>query len=182
MPRRSTLHLYKIPNKDDNSKNYCKLIIVIVLSVLFIGGEILGGILSHSISVISDATHLITDLVGFVVSYIFLYCSDKAPNKKNSFGFHRMEIIGALGNLFIIWVITIFLIYEATLRIINREFVEDPKVMLIVAGAGLAVNIVMYFVLHTGKGGHSHGLGQSCSHDHVDAEEREKICGNCNKP
>jgi solute carrier family 30 (zinc transporter), member 2 len=41
-----------------------------------------------------------------------------------SFGFHRLELIGALGNLFIIWVLAIFLIYEATLRIISKEFVK----------------------------------------------------------
>jgi zinc transporter 2 len=103
--------------------------------------------------------------VGFIVSFVFLYYSDKASNKKNSFGFHRMEVVGALANLFIIWCIAIFLLYEATVRIINKEFVDDPKVMLIVAGGGLAVNIVMYFVLHTGQGGHSHGLGQKCEHD-----------------
>ncbi len=82
--------LYRIPKKTDNSKNYCKLIVVILISFVFIGGEIVGGVVSHSISVISDATHLITDLVGFLVSFIFLYYSDKKSNHKNSFGFHRM--------------------------------------------------------------------------------------------
>mgnify|MGYP000863080843 CR=1 FL=1 len=165
MLRKSGKHLYRIPKKTDNAKNYCKLIIVIVISVVFIGGEILGGVLSNSISVISDATHLFTDLVGFIVSFVFIYYSDRASDKKISFGFHRMEVIGALANLFIIWCVTVFLLYEATLRIINKEFVEDPKVMLIVAGGGLVINIIMYFVLHTGPGGHSHGIGQKCSHD-----------------
>lgn len=108
---KSEKDLYRIPKKIDNSKNYCKLIIVIVMSVVFIGGEILGGVISHSISVISDATHLITDLVGFIVSFVFLYYSDRASNSKNSFGFHRMEVVGALANLFIIWCIAVFLFY-----------------------------------------------------------------------
>lgn len=73
-----------------------------------------------------------------------------------SFGYHRMELLGALGNLFIIWALAFFLIYEATVRIINKEFVKEPKVMLIVAGIGLPINIIMYFVLH--DGGHTHGL------------------------
>lgn len=67
-----------------------------------------------------------------------------------TFGYHRMELLGALGNLFIIWALAIFLIYEATMRIINKEFVKEPKVMLIVAAIGLPINIVMYFVLHGG--------------------------------
>lgn len=182
MLRKSDKPFYRIPKKTDNTKNYCKLIIVIVMSVVFIGGEILGGVLSHSISVISDATHLFTDLAGFVVSFIFIYYSSKESNKKISFGFHRMEVVGALANLFIIWCIAVFLLYEATLRIINKEFVEDPKVMLIVAGAGLAVNIVMYFVLHTGQGGHSHGLGQKCSHDHPEEEASVPLCKTCHEP
>ena len=74
-----------------------------------------------------------------------------------SFGYHRMELLGALGNLFIIWALALFLVYEATDRIINREFVREPLAMLIVAAAGLPVNIIMYFVLHSG-GSHSHGL------------------------
>ena len=41
-----------------------------------------------------------------------------------TFGYHRMELMGALGNLFIIWALAIFLIYEATARIINKEFVK----------------------------------------------------------
>ncbi len=86
-----------------------------------------------------------------------------------------MEIIGALGNLFIIWALAAFLIYEATLRIIDKEFVQEPLAMLIVASAGLAVNIIMYFVLHTG--GHSHGLmSEPCSHDHREIVDKYKCC------
>lgn len=74
-----------------------------------------------------------------------------------SFGYHRMELIGALGNLFIIWGLAGFLIYEATMRIVDREFVQEPLAMLIVAAGGLPINIIMYFILHSGEG-HSHGL------------------------
>lgn len=52
-----------------------------------------------------------TDLLGFVVSFIFLWFAKKKPNEKMSFGYHRMEVMGALGNLFIIWALAIFLIY-----------------------------------------------------------------------
>lgn len=80
----------------------------------------MGGIISGSISVISDAFHLVTDLLGFVVSFVFIWFSRKRPNEIMSFGYHRMELMGALGNLFIIWGLAIFLIYEATLRIIHK--------------------------------------------------------------
>ncbi len=87
------------------------------------------------------------------------------PTDRMTFGFHRLELVGALGNLFIIWFLAIFLIYEATVRIIEREFVAEPTAMLIVGAGGLVVNIVMYFVLHSGS--HSHGLmSEACDHNH----------------
>lgn len=111
-------YLYKPPPAEDYSKNFCKLYIVIAISFVFIAGEFVGGYISGSISVISDAFHLVTDLIGFVVSFVFIYISRRDPTEKMSFGYHRMELIGALGNLFIIWFLAIFMIYEATIRII----------------------------------------------------------------
>jgi len=63
---------------------------------------------------------LVTDLLGFVVSFVFLWFAKKKPNSKMSFGYHRMELVGALANLFIIWALAFFFLYEATNRIINK--------------------------------------------------------------
>jgi len=112
--------IYKPPAQEDYSSNFKKLIIVIIISFIFISGEFIGGYISGSISVISDAFHLVTDLIGFVVSFVFIWFSRKKPTDIMSFGYHRMELMGALGNLFIIWALAFFLIYEATLRIINK--------------------------------------------------------------
>lgn len=82
-----------------------------------------------------------------------------------TFGFHRMELLGALANIFIVWTLIIFVMYESTHRIVNKEFVEKPLVMLVAAGADLVVNIAIFKVLHEGHN-HSHGLLNSCSHSH----------------
>ena len=82
--------LYKPPPKEDYSNNFKKLIIVIIISFVFIAGEFIGGVIAHSISVISDAFHLVTDLIGFVVSFVFIWYSRKKPTNKMSFGYHRM--------------------------------------------------------------------------------------------
>lgn len=84
------LLLFRIPPQQDHSRSFTKLIIVSIMCVLFIAGEIVGGIISHSISVISDATHLITDLIGFILSFVFLYYSSKHADDQKSFGFHRL--------------------------------------------------------------------------------------------
>lgn len=66
-----------------------------------------------------------------------------------SFGYARAEVIGALGSIILIWGLTILLIYEATVRVIDKEAVQDPLIMLITAAFGLFCNLVMAKVLHS---------------------------------
>jgi len=67
--------LYKPPPAEDYSGNFCKLYIVIAISFVFIAAEFVGGYISGSISVIADAFHLVTDLIGFTISFVFIYIS-----------------------------------------------------------------------------------------------------------
>lgn len=166
--RKDVKRLYKPPPEEDYTANYIRLIIVIVISVIFIGGEVVAGIIADSIAIISDAVHLVSDLIAFIFSFLFLYLSKKPPTPKMTFGFHRMELLGALANIFIIWFLIIFVMYESTLRIIDKDFVQKPFVMLIAAGAGFLVNVLMYKILHGGAS-HSHGLlSEPCDgHDHA---------------
>jgi zinc transporter 2 len=71
--------LYKPPPLEDYSKNFCKLYIVIAISFVFISAEFVGGYISGSLSVISDAFHLVTDLIGFAISFGFIYFSRMDP-------------------------------------------------------------------------------------------------------
>ena len=126
--------------------------------------------LANSIAIISDAIHLVSDLVSFIFSFLFLYLSKKPPTNKMTFGYHRMELLGALSNLFVIYILLFYVVYEASFRIVDQEFVEKPFIMLCTAGAGLLVNIVMYKILH-GAGSHGHGLlADACDHDHEHEE------------
>ncbi len=118
--RRNLSLLYRPPPPEDYSQNYCRLTSVIVLATIFIALEVIGGTLSGSIAIISDAIHLVSDLLGFVFSILFLYLSKKEMDEKVTFGYHRMELIGALINIFIVWAMVLFIMYEATLRIIHK--------------------------------------------------------------
>lgn len=142
--------IYQPPPPEDYTRSYVKLIVVICICTVFIAAEIIGGLISGSIAIISDAFHLITDLVGFILSFVFIHLARKRPTPEISFGFHRMELIGALGNIFIVWLLSFFMIQEATRRIINKEFVGKPFFMLIFAVGALTINIIMFFVLHSG--------------------------------
>lgn len=109
-----------------------------------------------------------SDLFGFFISIFSVWFSSKSSSKVLSFGYHRAEVIGALLSIVLIWIITIYLFYEATSRIINKEPVEEPLIMLITAGFGFLCNLIMAKVLHSSPGHSHHGCSHSHNHDHKD--------------
>ena len=131
--------------------------------------EIIGGYLANSIAIMSDAAHLLSDLLGFLISIISIHISRKVAKNDMSYGYHRAEIIGALVSIVLIWALTIWLLYEATLRIINPPQV-DGLIMIIIAIIGFSFNVIMGVVLAKNGVQHSHGLH---GHDHKHEHEQE---------
>ena len=141
-----------------------KLIWVCVICTVFMTIEIIGGYLANSIAIMSDAAHLLSDLLGFLISIISIYISRKVAKNKMSYGYHRAEIIGALVSIVLICALTLWLLYEATLRIITPPVV-DGFIMIIIALIGFTFNVIMGIVLTKSGVAHSHGL-KKCDHDH----------------
>jgi len=141
-----------------------KLIIASIVCLLFMIGEFVGGYISHSLAIMTDAAHLLSDFGGFMISLFALYLGTKKPSKKLSFGWHRAEVMGALISVLIIWVLTGILVYEAVMRIKRGTYDVDPVIMLITSGVGVVVNIILGITLHGSGHGHSHGLGGGHSH------------------
>lgn len=133
--------------------------------------ELIGGYIAHSLAIMSDAAHLLTDLTGFAISIIAVTLSKKGATKQYSFGYHRASVIGAFLNIILIWILTAWLLYEAIWRIIHIDEIEiEAGVMLATSIFGLVCNLAMAKVLHTpiskefeGKCHHHHGGG---GHDH----------------
>ena len=148
-----------------------KLIWVCVICTVFMTIEIIGGYLANSIAIMSDAAHLLSDLLGFLISIISIYISRKVAKNKMSYGYHRAEIIGALVSIVLIWALTLWLLYEATLRIITPPVV-DGFIMIIIALIGFTFNVIMGIVLTKSGVAHSHGL-KKCDHDHEHAHEHD---------
>jgi len=126
--------------------------------------EMVGGYIANSIALMSDAAHLLTDLIGFAISIISILIGTKKPTNNFNFGYSRAEVLGALGSIIIIWFLTLWLLYEAVYRLIYDTKV-DGKIMFWISVLGLICNIVMAKVLHSGPGGHSH-FGRKCAHNH----------------
>ncbi|KAJ3341673.1 hypothetical protein HDU93_004307 [Gonapodya sp. JEL0774] len=114
---------------------------------------------SGSLALFSDSFHLLSDVLGFVMSLAALHLAELPASSTHSYGYYRAEILGALFSIFFIWVLTAGLVWEAVQRILNPNPVDAP-VMFAVALAGVLVNIILALVL--GHGGHGH------HHDHSD--------------
>lgn len=147
------------PDKDDNIN---KLYLVSAVCLVFMIIEIIGGYIANSIAIMSDAAHLFSDFLGFIISIASIKIAKRQATNYMSYGFHRAEIIGALASVTIIWGLTIWLIYEAIWRIFNPHDV-DGLTMFIVACLGLLFNFVMGLILMYEGIEHGHGL---IEHDH----------------
>jgi zinc transporter 2 len=134
------------------------------LCFLFMIGEVVGGYYAGSLAIMTDAAHLLSDLASFLISLYAIYLAEAPPSAKATWGYHRFEVIGALGSVLLIWLLTGVLVYEAILRLLNPQPV-DGRIMFATATAGLCVNLGMMKILHQGHG-HSHGGGGGGGGDH----------------
>jgi len=134
------------------------------LCFAFIIVEIVGGVIANSLAIMSDAAHLFSDLAGFIISLAAIMLARRPATAKLSFGFHRVEIIGAIVSILIIWLLTGILFVEAIDRVRNPVDV-DGKIMVIVASVGIVVNLLLAYVLFQSGHSHSHG-GLPSSHGH----------------
>lgn len=125
--------------------------------------EFVGGIMTNSLALMSDAGHMLTDVAALSLSLFALWFATKPPNEKKSFGYHRTEILAALLNGVTIVVIALVIIYEAIQRIGAPPDVDSGP-MLIVAIIGLIVNLVGAFLLHSE---HAHSLNLHGAFLHV---------------
>ncbi len=119
----------------------------ILLNFIITVAEIIGGVLSGSLSLLSDALHNFSDTASLAVSFIAIRISDRQPDRRNTFGYRRAQIIGALINLLTLVIIALFLIREAVERYLNPQPIQGP-VMLAVASIGLMANLLTALLLY----------------------------------
>lgn len=140
---------------------------VAVLSAVFITAEFVGGFFASSLAIMTDAGHMLSDLLSFIISIVAIRTARQPPSKRLSWGYDRAEILGAMISVIILWVLTTVLVLLAIERIVNNKLTVDADVMLITASVGVGFNVIMGIVLHLGSGGHGHTHGgASSSHSH----------------
>lgn len=114
--------------------------------------EVVGGILSNSISLVSDSVHMFTDVMAIGLSLFAITMAAKSHSGVMTFGYHRAEVLAALANGVTLAAISVWVLYEAVLRVMSPRIIDTP-LMLAAAGIGLAGNIVVMLLLkqHAGK-------------------------------
>ncbi|PQP94702.1 metal tolerance protein 1-like [Prunus yedoensis var. nudiflora] len=167
----------KTSSKDaqERSASMRKLLIAVILCVIFMSVEVVGGIKSNSLAILTDAAHLLSDVAAFAISLFSLWASGWEATPRQSYGFFRIEILGALVSIQMIWLLAGILVYEAINRLLNETGEVHGFLMFVVSAFGLVVNIAMAFLLghdHGHDHGHGHGHGHGDHHhsneDHDD--------------
>lgn len=131
-----------------HGSNRRRLLAVLALTLAYMLAEAIGGFLTNSLALLSDAGHMLADVASLVLALLALWFAARPVTTKKTYGYYRMEILAALANGAALVVISLLIAYEAFQRLKSPEDVKGFQVMLIALG-GLAVNTVSGFVLHS---------------------------------
>lgn len=130
----------------EHEVNRGNLIVAILLNFSITAGEIIGGIISGSLSLLSDALHNFSDGISIVISYLALKVSKRQNNERLTYGYKRIEILSALFNAVVLLAISVFLFKEAFIKLRNPEPINS-SLMIIVAVIGLIANLISVLIL-----------------------------------
>ncbi|MBQ2891200.1 MAG: cation transporter, partial [Clostridia bacterium] len=125
------------------------ILIAFILNFVFSLFEFVGGALTGSVAIISDAVHDIGDAASIGISYFLEHKSKKQPDEVYTYGYGRFSVMGGLITTVILLVGSIVVIYNAVLRIFNPAPI-DYSGMIILAVIGATVNLIAAFVTREG--------------------------------
>ena len=125
------------------------LLVSFVIITLFLIVEVIGGFLTNSLALLSDAGHMLSDASALLLSLIAIHIAARPPTAKRTFGLQRFEILAALINGVTLVVISLIIFWEAYQRLFDPPQVASGK-MIIIATIGLLANIAAAFVLMRG--------------------------------
>lgn len=129
--------------------NVKRLRIALVLTGTFMLVEVVGGVISGSLALLADAGHMLTDTMSLALASLAFSVSSRPADARRSYGYHRFQILAAFVNGLSLLAIVGWILIEAV-----RRFIEPTEIMgttmLLVASAGLVINIASFMVLHGG--------------------------------
>ena len=131
------------------------LIFSTVATILFVVIEFGAGVSAHSLALLSDAGHNVTDALALLLALLGVYLQSKPADDVKTFGYHRGGVLAAFVNALTLIVLSIYLLYESYQRILRPEAVHETT-MIVVASLGIIVNLGILIALK--RSGDSHEL------------------------
>lgn len=162
-------YVHHIGHKRSISSYQGNLLIALFITGAIMVAEVIGGLLSNSLALLSDAGHMFMDVLALLLSFLALRFATRPATQKQTFGFYRLEILAALINGTVLLALSLFIFYEAYQRFIEPREIRG-FIMLGVAAIGLGANIISALVLKAGsheslnvKGAFLHVIGDLLS-------------------
>lgn len=136
-------------SQHNNEGNMRRVVFALCLTGTFMIVELIGGILSGSLALLADAGHMLTDTMALGLAAVAFHVSKRPADRQLTFGYNRFQILAAFVNGLSLLLIVGWILFEAVQRFLVPRTVLG-ETMLLVAGAGLVVNILAFVVLHGG--------------------------------
>jgi cobalt-zinc-cadmium efflux system protein len=133
------------------SHHTARLIWALALTAGFMMVEVIGGVWTGSLALMADAGHMLTDVGALSMSLLAVWFAQKPPTAMNTYGYLRTEILAALANGVVLFLMAGYILYEAFHRMWAPPEIQSGT-MLIIAVLGLVVNLLGMSLLHHGAG------------------------------
>jgi cobalt-zinc-cadmium efflux system protein len=132
------------------SANKHRLKIVFALTAAYLIAEVIGGIATHSLALLADAGHMLTDVAGLGLALLAIRFAERPATPERTYGYYRVEILAALANAVVLIGISVVILFEAYERLLNPTKIASGT-MLAIACIGLVVNLVGIALLRKGS-------------------------------
>ncbi|NJC24448.1 cobalt-zinc-cadmium efflux system protein [Arthrobacter pigmenti] len=135
-------------------KHRKKLVLVMAITLAVVVVQVIGAVLSGSLSLLADAGHMLSDAAGVFIALLAAWIASRPATDRSTYGYQRAEVLAALANAVLLMVIAVVITIEAVRRFSEPSDVRTD-IMLIAAVLGAAANLVCLLILH---GGHKESL------------------------
>ncbi|MFA5898309.1 MULTISPECIES: cation diffusion facilitator family transporter [unclassified Hyphomicrobium] len=122
----------------------------LLLTGTFLIAEVIGGILTGSLALISDAMHMLTDTFGLAIALAAIKVGSRPADSQRTFGYQRFEVLAATSNAVILFGVAGYILYEGYKRIVEPEQIQSVG-MLVIAVIGLVINLISMRLLAAGQ-------------------------------
>ncbi len=156
-------HSHGAHRHETTQANRRRLLWVLLLTAIYLVAEVVGGVLTHSLALLSDAGHMLSDVGALVLALFALWFAQRPADPRRTYGYYRIEILAALINGLTLLLLSVWIIVEAVSRLRQPPAVAGFG-LLIVASGGLVINLVSAYLLHHG---HTHSLNVRAVFYHV---------------